>query len=231
MSTRTPTVFEGILQSTREEVKRRKRKLPLKELEYQAFALGNGGDASERRFGAALQRPGMAVSAEFKRRASCVRACLKVAPRGLRCSPVSSRTCAALPPRHHRGDLTVTGWATPRRISKGGPRDRNRSLRSNQLRVSVLDDGRLRSREPFTVSDRWRARHPSARSSRRATRPRPVQRGGRARTAQASRSSRTSPPRRASSGGRLAPEKEDPKSYPRPSWREPSVTDLTKDPC
>jgi indole-3-glycerol phosphate synthase len=68
MSTRTPTVLERILQSTREEVKRRKRKLPLKELEYQAFALGNGGDASERRFGAALQEPGMAVIAEFKRR-------------------------------------------------------------------------------------------------------------------------------------------------------------------
>jgi indole-3-glycerol phosphate synthase len=67
MSTLTPTVLERILQSTREEVKRRKRKLPLKELEYQAFALG-GERASERRFGAALQKPGMAVIAEFKRR-------------------------------------------------------------------------------------------------------------------------------------------------------------------
>ena len=68
MSTLTPTVLERILQSTREEVKRRKRKLPLKELEYRAFALGNVGDTSERRFGAALQKPGMAVIAEFKRR-------------------------------------------------------------------------------------------------------------------------------------------------------------------
>jgi indole-3-glycerol phosphate synthase len=64
----TPTVLERILESTREQVRRRKQELPLAELEYQAFALGGGGDASERRFGAALREPGMAVIAEFKRR-------------------------------------------------------------------------------------------------------------------------------------------------------------------
>jgi len=68
MSARTQTVLEGILESTREEVERRKRELPAEELERRAFALGGGGDASERRFGAALAEPGMAVIAEFKRR-------------------------------------------------------------------------------------------------------------------------------------------------------------------
>jgi indole-3-glycerol phosphate synthase len=68
MSAHTQTVLERILESTRAEVGRRKRELPLKELEHRAFALGGGGDASERRFAAALQDPGMAVIAEFKRR-------------------------------------------------------------------------------------------------------------------------------------------------------------------
>ena len=67
MSANTPTVLERILASTREELERRKRELPLQELEYQAFAIGNGGEASERRFAAALRGPGMAVIAEFKR--------------------------------------------------------------------------------------------------------------------------------------------------------------------
>jgi Indole-3-glycerol phosphate synthase len=61
-------MLERILQSTREEVKRRKRELPLQELEYQVFAFGGGEDASARRFGAALAEPGIAVIAEFKRR-------------------------------------------------------------------------------------------------------------------------------------------------------------------
>jgi indole-3-glycerol phosphate synthase len=64
----TPTVLERILASTREGLERRKRELPLQELEYQAFAIGNGGEASERRFEAALAEPGIAVIAEFKRR-------------------------------------------------------------------------------------------------------------------------------------------------------------------
>jgi indole-3-glycerol phosphate synthase len=68
MSTHTQTVLERILQSTREEVKRRKRELPLQELEYQVFAFGGGEDASARRFGAALAEPGITVIAEFKRR-------------------------------------------------------------------------------------------------------------------------------------------------------------------
>jgi indole-3-glycerol phosphate synthase len=64
----TPTLLERILESTREELKRRKRELLPDELEYQAFAIGNGGEASERRFAAALTEPGIAVIAEFKRR-------------------------------------------------------------------------------------------------------------------------------------------------------------------
>jgi indole-3-glycerol phosphate synthase len=67
MSAYTPTVLECILESTREELERRKRELPLKELEYRAFALGGVGDASERRFAASLREPGIAVIAEFKR--------------------------------------------------------------------------------------------------------------------------------------------------------------------
>jgi len=51
-------VLERILASTREELERRKRELPLQELEYQAFAIGNGGEASERRFAAALRDQG-----------------------------------------------------------------------------------------------------------------------------------------------------------------------------
>ncbi len=38
------------------------------ELEYQAFAIGGAGEMSQRRFGAALREPGIAVIAEFKRR-------------------------------------------------------------------------------------------------------------------------------------------------------------------
>ena len=64
----TPTVLERILESTRAELERRKRELPAEELEYQAFAIGNGGEARERRFAAALTEPGIAVIAEFKRR-------------------------------------------------------------------------------------------------------------------------------------------------------------------
>jgi indole-3-glycerol phosphate synthase len=61
-------VLERILESTREDLNARKRDLPPEELEYQAFAIGNGGEASERRFEAALTEPGIAVIAEFKRR-------------------------------------------------------------------------------------------------------------------------------------------------------------------
>ena len=71
MNAHAPTVLERILESTREELKRRKRELPLQELEHRAFALGGGGGGAEvspRRFAAALSGPGIAVIAEFKRR-------------------------------------------------------------------------------------------------------------------------------------------------------------------
>jgi indole-3-glycerol phosphate synthase len=68
MSAQTPTVLGRILQSTREELERRKRELPKQELEYQAFASGGAGETGPRRFAATLQEPGIGVIAEFKRR-------------------------------------------------------------------------------------------------------------------------------------------------------------------
>jgi indole-3-glycerol phosphate synthase len=82
------SVLEGILASTRVEVERRKRELPLEELRRRALAEGgeldgesgyggevdgekrNSGEAGarERRFYRALTGPGIAVIAEFKRR-------------------------------------------------------------------------------------------------------------------------------------------------------------------
>jgi indole-3-glycerol phosphate synthase len=64
----TSTVLARILESTREEVKRRKRKCSLQELEYRAFALGGEPGAGELRFSGALRGPGISVIAEFKRR-------------------------------------------------------------------------------------------------------------------------------------------------------------------
>jgi indole-3-glycerol phosphate synthase len=61
-------VLARILESTRAEVECRKLKLPLQELEYQAFAIGGAEGVSPRRFAAALTEPGIAVIAEFKRR-------------------------------------------------------------------------------------------------------------------------------------------------------------------
>ncbi len=69
VSAGAPTVLlERILESTREELERRKRELPAEELEYRAFALGGEPGGGELRFGGALRGPGMAVIAEFKRR-------------------------------------------------------------------------------------------------------------------------------------------------------------------
>jgi indole-3-glycerol phosphate synthase len=68
MSAHTPTVLERILESTREELKRRKLELPTAELEYQAFAVGGEAQVGPSPFKAALQGPGMSVIAEFKRR-------------------------------------------------------------------------------------------------------------------------------------------------------------------
>jgi indole-3-glycerol phosphate synthase len=64
MSAHPPNVLERILESTHEELERRKRELPPQELEYQAFAIGDG---APRRFTAALGKPEIAVIAEFKR--------------------------------------------------------------------------------------------------------------------------------------------------------------------
>jgi indole-3-glycerol phosphate synthase len=68
MATHTPTVLERILESTREELKRRKRERSPAELAYRALSIGGNDEVSPRRFGAALQEPGIAVIAEFKRR-------------------------------------------------------------------------------------------------------------------------------------------------------------------
>ena len=68
MATHTPTVLERILESTREGLERRKRELPVEELEYRAFAVGGQPGAGELRFSGALRGPRIAVIAEFKRR-------------------------------------------------------------------------------------------------------------------------------------------------------------------
>lgn len=75
------TVLEGILQSTRAEVARRRREVPLDALRARAAELGadtdtdtdtDTGDAGakqrQRRFQRALSAPGITVIAEFKRR-------------------------------------------------------------------------------------------------------------------------------------------------------------------
>ncbi len=66
-----PTVLERILASTRAEVARRKRELPVEELmdgKPARPALGADSSAGERRFRDAIAGPGIAVVAEFKRR-------------------------------------------------------------------------------------------------------------------------------------------------------------------
>jgi indole-3-glycerol phosphate synthase len=72
MSAQTPTVLGRIVESTREKLNARKRELPPEELEYQAFAIGGGEGARSgvglQPFRTALQKPGIAVIAEFKRR-------------------------------------------------------------------------------------------------------------------------------------------------------------------
>ena len=68
MSSVAPTVLERILKSTREQLKRRKRERSPEELAYQALSIGGSDEMSPWRFTAALQEPGIAVIAEFKRR-------------------------------------------------------------------------------------------------------------------------------------------------------------------
>jgi len=67
VSVATPSVLARILQSTREELERRKRVLALEQLQRRV-ADGAGERAAPRGFRAALDRPGIAVIAEFKRR-------------------------------------------------------------------------------------------------------------------------------------------------------------------
>lgn len=69
MSPSKPSVLQRILQSTREELERRKRELPQRLLEDRAQAAERaGGGRPPGSFRAALTEPGMAVIAEFKRR-------------------------------------------------------------------------------------------------------------------------------------------------------------------
>jgi indole-3-glycerol phosphate synthase len=62
------TILQDILQSTREELERRKLELPLDVLQKQGHARACGPCLQERPFHSALRRPGMGVIAEFKRR-------------------------------------------------------------------------------------------------------------------------------------------------------------------
>ncbi len=67
MSQSTTTVLERILVETREELERRKRELPLEALRAASLASARASDGA-RRFRDALNRPGVGVIAEFKRR-------------------------------------------------------------------------------------------------------------------------------------------------------------------
>jgi indole-3-glycerol phosphate synthase len=63
-----PTLLEGILQSTREELARRTRALPLETLAARIRSDARTSAGSERPLRRALVQPGMRVIAEFKRR-------------------------------------------------------------------------------------------------------------------------------------------------------------------
>lgn len=76
MSAQTPDVLERILQSTHEELQRRKRDVPQRVLEERLAQVASVGEGTRAptagqpplRLHAALTRPGIAVIAEFKRR-------------------------------------------------------------------------------------------------------------------------------------------------------------------
>jgi indole-3-glycerol phosphate synthase len=63
-----PTILGGILESTREEVERRRQTLSIEQLESQVRDSGRMASVGERRLRGALSRPGIGVIAEFKRR-------------------------------------------------------------------------------------------------------------------------------------------------------------------
>lgn len=68
MSTRSPTVLERILQSTRAELERRKRETAPQALSERVMSAADHDGGGERRLRDALRKPGIGVIAEFKRR-------------------------------------------------------------------------------------------------------------------------------------------------------------------
>jgi indole-3-glycerol phosphate synthase len=68
MSARAATVLERILQTTREELERRKREVSTQALSDRVLSAADHDAGGERRLHAALMRPGIGVIAEFKRR-------------------------------------------------------------------------------------------------------------------------------------------------------------------
>jgi indole-3-glycerol phosphate synthase len=68
MSARVATVLERILQSTREQLERRKREVSPQALSDRVLSAADRQGSGERRLHAALTQPGMGVIAEFKRR-------------------------------------------------------------------------------------------------------------------------------------------------------------------
>jgi indole-3-glycerol phosphate synthase len=68
VSAGAPTLLEGILQSTREQLARRKRALPLETLAARIRSDAGASAGAERPLRRALVQPGMRVIAEFKRR-------------------------------------------------------------------------------------------------------------------------------------------------------------------
>jgi indole-3-glycerol phosphate synthase len=68
MSARVATVLERILQTTREELERRKREVSPQALADRVLGAADHHDAGGRRLHGALMQPGMGVIAEFKRR-------------------------------------------------------------------------------------------------------------------------------------------------------------------
>jgi indole-3-glycerol phosphate synthase len=68
MSARVGTVLERILQTTREQLERRKREVSPQALSDRVLSAPDHDEAGERRLHTALTQPGIGVIAEFKRR-------------------------------------------------------------------------------------------------------------------------------------------------------------------